>query len=258
MSNRPIIKAIFRSLLCWPRHAVVREVPWKIKASIFMRRKLILEFSEPMILSEIRSRVLRDEEISPFEMTLHDSSNIIDEFPIEVDNAEKYRSFVKRLFRTIQENDDEKAMSLLFSAQRFVNSIVSILEEDLRRRAEHSRAIAQGRIHFNVGDIVRHKQFDYRGVIVGYDLEPVIDVSQWDGVRNSEKGVNQPFLHILSDVHDLAGRYGNQSSHPFRYVAHDNVVKVEKEECYVDTGHGSAFDEMFGDYSTEIGRFEST
>jgi len=30
--------------------------------------------------------------------------------------------------------------------------------------------------------VVRHKKFDYRGVIIGWDHRPTVDVSRWDGV----------------------------------------------------------------------------
>jgi hypothetical protein len=56
---------------------------------------------------------------------------------------------------------------------------------------------------FSVGQIVRHKQFGYRGVIVGWDKRPNQDVSSWQGVQNLILKSNQPFYNILADEDDI-------------------------------------------------------
>ena len=250
-----ILTASYRSLLTWPRHPVAREVPWKLKIRVSrLTKKLVISFWEPVILSEIRRRVHQQQELETFETSLeHFDDETLANLPSEVESGEAYTDLVKLLFRSVKDVD----VDLAFRAQRTMNSIAELLSNDLHRRTEHARAIAQGHMKFNVGDVIRHKQFDYRGIVVGYDLQPVIDVSNWDGVRNSTKGTEQPFLHVLSDVHDLSARYGSQNTtHPFRYVAHDNASKIEGQDCFIDTGHAT-FDEMFGSYDPEIGRFST-
>lgn len=253
-----IVATVYRSLLTWPRQAVAREVPWKLKIQVsHLTKKLVISFWEPVILSEIRLRVHREQELVPFEMSLEDfDPNVAESLPSEdIESEEAYMDLIKILFRSV--TDVEKSTDLAFRAQRCVNSISELLSNDLHRRTEHAKAIAQGHVQFNVGDVIRHKQFDYRGIVVGYDLQPVIDVSNWDGVRSSPKGVHQPFLHILSDVHDLAGRYGSQNtSHPFRYVASDNASKIHGQDCFVDTGHAT-IEELFGNVNETIGRFST-
>lgn len=49
-------------------------------------------------------------------------------------------------------------------------------------------------ITFRVGQVVRHKKFDYRGVIIGWDRRPTVDVSRWDGLvglPSKEEQVNE-------------------------------------------------------------------
>jgi len=200
-----IIATAYRNLQSWPRQAVAREVPWKINVQVsHITKKVVMEFWEPVILREIRYRVHREEPIVPFEMSMrYLDQTTVDSLPSKVDNKEAYCNLVWVLFRSVRNIDSGEATELAFRAQRLQNSISSLLEKDLQRRTEHARAIAQGHVQFNVGDVVRHKQFGYRGIVIGYDLKPIIDVSNWDGVKSSSKGIEQPFLHILSDVHDL-------------------------------------------------------
>jgi heat shock protein HspQ len=53
---------------------------------------------------------------------------------------------------------------------------------------------------YSIGDIVHHKLFDYRGVIV--DIDPHFQLSdEWyEGVARSRPPKNEPWYHVL--VHD--------------------------------------------------------
>jgi hemimethylated DNA binding protein len=46
---------------------------------------------------------------------------------------------------------------------------------------------------------VRHNLFNYRGVIVAWDRRPCVDVSNWDGVKATASGSNQPFYMLATD-----------------------------------------------------------
>ena len=65
---------------------------------------------------------------------------------------------------------------------------------------------------FNIGQIVHHKMFDYRGVI--YDVDPVFNgTEEWyQAVAKSRPPKNEPWYHVLVD----------QASHE-TYVAEQNL-----------------------------------
>ena len=69
---------------------------------------------------------------------------------------------------------------------------------------------------FSIGDVVRHRMFDFRGVI--FDIDPVFANSEeWyqsipEGVRPSK---DQPFYHLLAE---------NVESSYVAYVSQQNLV----------------------------------
>ncbi len=52
------------------------------------------------------------------------------------------------------------------------------------------------KVDFSVGQVLRHKQFHYRGVCAGYDIRPSVDTSQWEGLRYSDIGTEQPYYRV--------------------------------------------------------------
>ena len=59
-----------------------------------------------------------------------------------------------------------------------------------------------GQAKFNVGQLVHHKLFDYRGVIFDVDLDYQGTEEWYEQVAKSRPPKNQPWYHIL--VHDSA------------------------------------------------------
>jgi len=57
-----------------------------------------------------------------------------------------------------------------------------------------------GQAKFNVGQLVRHKLFDYRGVIFDVDLDFQGSNDWYEQVAKSRPPKNQPWYHVL--VHD--------------------------------------------------------
>ena len=76
--------------------------------------------------------------------------------------------------------------------------------------------------HFAIGDVVRHKMFDFRGVI--FDVDPVFANSdEWyesipESLRPSK---DQPFYHLLAE---------NSESAYIAYVSQQNLVRDETDE----------------------------
>ncbi len=54
--------------------------------------------------------------------------------------------------------------------------------------------------HFSVGDLVHHKLFDYRGVIVDVDPRLMLSDEWYEAVARSRPPKNQPWYRVL--VHD--------------------------------------------------------
>jgi len=75
---------------------------------------------------------------------------------------------------------------------------------------------------FAIGDIVRHRLFDFRGVI--FDVDPVFANSdEWyeaipEGIRPPK---DQPFYHLLAE---------NAESNYIAYVSQQNLVQDESDE----------------------------
>jgi heat shock protein HspQ len=54
--------------------------------------------------------------------------------------------------------------------------------------------------HFSVGDLVHHKLFDYRGVIVDVDPRLMLSDEWYEAVASSRPPKDQPWYRVL--VHD--------------------------------------------------------
>ncbi|MBB6424502.1 heat shock protein HspQ [Sphingopyxis sp. JAI128] len=73
-----------------------------------------------------------------------------------------------------------------------------------------------GRAHFAPGDIVRHRMFDFRGVV--FDIDPVFaNTDEWyeaipEEIRPSKE---QPYYHLLAE---------NGDSSYIAYVSQQNLI----------------------------------
>jgi heat shock protein HspQ len=85
-----------------------------------------------------------------------------------------------------------------------------------------ARAIPIPEARFGIGDVVRHKIFDFRGVI--FDVDPEFANSEeWyesipEALRPSKE---QPFYHLLAE---------NSESSYVAYVSQQNLVPDDSEE----------------------------
>jgi heat shock protein HspQ len=87
---------------------------------------------------------------------------------------------------------------------------------------------------FGIGDVVRHKIFDFRGVV--FDVDPVFANSEeWyesipEALRPSK---DQPYYHLLAE---------NSDSSYIAYVSQQNLVTDESEEPIDHPGIATMFD----------------
>ncbi len=95
---------------------------------------------------------------------------------------------------------------------------------------------------FTIGDVVRHRMFDFRGVI--FDIDPIFANSEeWydaipEGIRPAK---DQPFYHLLAE---------NMESSYVAYVSQQNLVPDDTDE---PIDH-PAISGLFGDFAD--GRYE--
>jgi heat shock protein HspQ len=87
---------------------------------------------------------------------------------------------------------------------------------------------------FGIGEVVRHKLFDFRGVI--YDVDPVFANSEeWydaspEGLRPSK---DQPFYHLLAE---------NSEDSYVAYVSQQNLVRDDSDEPVEHPAIATMFD----------------
>ena len=82
--------------------------------------------------------------------------------------------------------------------------------------------IAMPLASFGIGDVVRHRIFDFRGVV--FDVDPVFANSEewYDAIPEALRPAkDQPFYHLLAE---------NAESSYVAYVSQQNLVADESEE----------------------------
>jgi hemimethylated DNA binding protein len=83
---------------------------------------------------------------------------------------------------------------------------------------------------FRLGEVVRHRKFGYRGVILGWDIRPLGDAnaiaSRWEGVVGLPSGADQPFYRVLPDEGDVEDFLGAGAFRSSFYVAEENLQLV--------------------------------
>ncbi len=88
---------------------------------------------------------------------------------------------------------------------------------------------------FGVGEVVHHKKFDYRGVIVGVDPEFRGSSAWYDQVARSRPPKDRPWYHVL--VHGAAHR---------TYVAERHLEPDTTGEQILHPELGEFFDQFAG------------
>ena len=67
----------------------------------------------------------------------------------------------------------------------------------------HIEVPLESRARFGVGDVVRHKMFDFRGVV--FDIDPIFANSEewYESIPESIRpGRDQPFYHLFAESDD--------------------------------------------------------
>lgn len=193
--SRPVVLSLFRTMLRWLNQPVVKEVP----------------FHAGELPPELLALGLTRQQLT---------------------NREGLRSAISANFRRRAALSDpalvSQALDVGFLGLQYLSGLTGILERAQERREQNRN---RDGIRFRVGEVVRHRLFSYRGVVLGWDRRPTIDVSGWDGVAETESRENQPFFHVAIDAHDCAHFLGSGAGGMVRrrlmYVAQENL-KLEE------------------------------
>ena len=88
--------------------------------------------------------------------------------------------------------------------------------------ASSSAAPAISKARFGIGDIVKHRHFEFRGVI--FDVDPVFANSEewYDSIPEAIRPrKDQPFYHLLAE---------NAESSYVAYVSQQNLIEDDSDE----------------------------
>lgn len=90
----------------------------------------------------------------------------------------------------------------------------------------------KSKIKFRLGDIVRHKKYGFRGMVVSFDPRPRMDVSRWDGLQHLKNVDDTPFYSIVPDPADTVTAFG--AVRTMRYVCEANLEVCPVEDADID------------------------
>ena len=68
----------------------------------------------------------------------------------------------------------------------------------------------KSRARFQLGDVVKHKVYGFRGVVATWDPKPVMDVRRWDGLQHVENPMEKPFYQVIPDQNDCIKAFGGE------------------------------------------------
>jgi hemimethylated DNA binding protein len=128
--------------------------------------------------------------------------------------------------------------------QQFHNLVTEIGALLWQRRV--SLESSDRKIKFALGDVVEHKHFGFRGVVVGWDSKPTVDVSRWDGLQHIKDPHTYPFYHVIADQNDCIQAFGGER--PSRYVCQENLEICRPERRNIDVDLEPVWNRSGGNY----------
>lgn len=83
---------------------------------------------------------------------------------------------------------------------------------------------------FQIGQVIKHKIFGYRGVICGFEQRPTIDMSRWEGIKDLKYGQEQPIYKVIPDEYDLKEICGISAYRHSYLVAQENIMLIDSKD----------------------------
>eukprot|EP00559_Dactyliosolen_fragilissimus_P008986 CAMPEP_0184864100 /NCGR_PEP_ID=MMETSP0580-20130426/13750_1 /TAXON_ID=1118495 /ORGANISM="Dactyliosolen fragilissimus" /LENGTH=739 /DNA_ID=CAMNT_0027362747 /DNA_START=281 /DNA_END=2500 /DNA_ORIENTATION=+ len=207
------------------------DVPIRESDNTFLHDELKMKEVSMKLISETRSIAskLRQSIINVVSSSKHKDMQVLHflEKKLEAIACGKVENTSDKLELGSMLSEGRNVMSYLNALLNFMLEISDMTWQ--RRRSSRS----SHKIKFPLGAIVKHKKYGFRGIIVGWDPTPTVDVSKWDGLQDVRGDVNEmPFYHIKPDQGDMVQAFGGQRS--FRYVCEENLEVCPFEETSID------------------------
>ncbi len=139
------------------------------------------------------------------------------------------------------------AVDRAFRCLRVMHEFQAEIEERVSRRIANSDRTG---IRYQLGEVLRHSKFGYRGVVVGWDRRPQHDVDAWEAVQKTPSKGEQPFYRIIPDVSDCQALFDGPRE--LKYVAQENLEKVPLAHRRVH--HPGLIGSLFERYEPTLGR----
>jgi hemimethylated DNA binding protein len=105
---------------------------------------------------------------------------------------------------------------------------------------------------FQLGQVVYHQFFGFRGVVVACDHVPKYNVRYWDGVRHIDDVLQKPFYHVLPDQEDCRTAFGGPRG--MRYVCQDNLVECRSDRTDISVALDSLDDPAWSREMDSVGK----
>ena len=82
--------------------------------------------------------------------------------------------------------------------------------------------MAENTAKFSIGDVVKHKHFDFRGIIYDVDFEFSNSEEWYESIpKDVRPRKDQPFYHLLADNNDITYE---------AYVSEQNLISDDSDE----------------------------
>lgn len=102
---------------------------------------------------------------------------------------------------------------------------------------------------FAIGQVVRHRQFSFRGVIIDVDPEFANSEEWWQSIPEDQRPRrDQPFYHLLAE---------NDSDAYHAYVSEQNLLTDESGEPLHHPELGEVFGDFLGDHYQLLPRYRN-
>ena len=148
----------------------------------------------------------------------------------EGDTSNNFVQLLLSEFANQTSSNDQQSTDAVYSSLSSLLNFHLKVNSSIWTRKRHLEQ--KSKIKFSLGQIVKHKLYNYRGVVIAWDHKPCVDVRNWDGLEHVENPHNKPFYHIRPDENDCVREFGGPRS--FRYVCQDNLELCEATELAVE------------------------
>lgn len=143
-------------------------------------------------------------------------------------------------------------LSLTTSAALHLRALLNLSQGILETMSQRRIALAaKDKLRFKVGDVVQHKKYGFRGVIMAWDPIPTVDVTRWDGLRGIENPNELPFYQVIPDQGDCIEAFGGER--PWRYVCEENLELCPKDRNLIDVDLDLGWERQDGLYVAPAG-----